>query len=154
MIKKKKVKFSIPEYREKKDLYKEMGYREVDYREKGINCVVELEIETTREKYREFRDIERHINRQGPTFLPILLLVIVAFALLSIFTVYAARSIRDGVAFDIVGNALAFLLPAAVVLGLDVVYTSFYFKINAKITEGYSPTKEELIEIIRKIKNS
>ena len=44
----KKKKFTIPEYREKKGIYEILGYQEIGYQEKGINCLVTLQIDETR----------------------------------------------------------------------------------------------------------
>ena len=154
MVKRRKIKFTIPEYREKKPSYLKMGYEEIDYQEKGIYTVVTLEINESREHYHELRKVEKCLTKKGPTFLPIILLVIGAFILLAIFTVYAARSLRDNADFDLTGNALAFLIPAGVLLLADVIYTSFYFKINQQLAERFNPTKEEFDAMVDKIKNS
>ena len=154
MIKKRRIKFTIPEYREKKPSYLKMGYVEVDYHEKGVNAIVDLEIDTTPKRYRELRKLEKYLNKKGPTFWPIILFVAVAFALLTTYTILAARGIRGTGDFDFTANAIAFLIPAGLVLLGDVIYTYFYFKINQRIMERFNPTPEEFDEMAEKIKNS
>ncbi len=154
MVKRRKLKFSIPEYREKKPAYLKMGYKEIEYKEKGINAIVTLEIEETKEHYYKLRELENLLNRKGPPFLPILIMVIIAFGLLATFTIFIARSLKYGLEFDLLSNALGYLLPAILFLTLDTVYTIFYFKINNKIITAYRPTPEEFDDLVDKIKNS
>ena len=154
MIKRRRIKFTIPEYREKKSAYLKMGYVEMDYHEKGVNAYVDLEINETPKRYRELKKLEVYLNKKGPTFWPILILVSAAFALLVIFTIIAARAIRDGIDFDFTANAIAFIVPAGILLLADTIYTFFYFKINQRIMDRYNPTIEEFDEMVDKIRNS
>lgn len=147
-------KFSIPEYREKKSIYETLGYQEVKYQEKGVNCVVTFHIDETSKHYKALRRLEHEIYPKGPTFIPIIILVLVAFVLISIFVVFLGRSIRDNAEFDLVSNFLSFLLPAFIVLFLDVVYTLIYFKIHRSLIEKGSLSKEFINERIEQIKNS
>lgn len=150
---KKIVKFSIPEYREKKEIYQILGYKEVDYKEVRTNAYVTFEVDETYEHYRELVKIEKSINVKGPIFLPIILFVFGAFILLSIFVVLIARSLRDGTDFDVVGNSLAFLIPAFSLLFADVIYTYFYFKINRRLMEKGKPSIEEIKFRVDEIKS-
>ena len=146
----KNVRLTIPKYREREDIFKALGYREIRYIEKGIHTYATLEIDENEPHYYELRKYERTLFAKGPSFAPILLLVIVAFTLLSVFVVLFAKQKGD---FDLVTNALAFLLPAFICLFLDVIYTYFYFTINKRIIEkgGYL-TKDQILEQINEIK--
>ena len=149
----KKKKFSIPEYREKKGIYEILGYEEIKYEEKGINCVVTLRIDEHRKNYAALRKLEREIFPKGPSFIPIILLVAVAFTLISVFVILLGRSIRDNVTFDLTNNFLCFLLPAFIILFLDVIYTLFYFKVHRMLIEKGSLSKEFIYEKVEEIKN-
>ena len=149
----KRKKFSIPEYREKKGIYEILGYQEIDYKENGINCVVTLQIDENGKNYKALRKLEREIFPKGPSFIPILLLVALAFVLISVFVILLGRSIRDGVTFDLTTNFLEFLLPAFVILFLDVIYTLFYFKIHRMLIEKGSLSKEFIYEKVEEIKS-
>ena len=152
---KKVVRFSIPEYREKKEMYEALGYREVSSKEHGgYKVAVTYEIDETYQHYKEIAKIERSLNVKGPIFLPIILSVIGAFILLSIFVIMIGRSLRDNTPFDLTYNALAYLLPAFLLLFLDVIYTYLYFKINRRLMMIPKPTVEEIKKRVAEIKNS
>ena len=146
-------KFTIPEYREKKSIYEVLGYKEVKYKEKGVNCIVTLSIDQTSKNYRELRRLERDIFPKGPSFVPIILLVAIAFILISVFVILLGRSVRDKSDFDLIDNLLAYLLPAFIVLFLDVVYTFIYFKIHRRLIDKGSLSKEFIYERVEQIKN-
>lgn len=146
----KKVKITIPQYRERKEIFEALGYKEVSYREKGIYSYVELEIDENEPHYAELMSFERGLYRRGPTFLPIIILVILAFALLSVFVIRLAQA-RGG-EFDLIVNALSFLLPAFTLLLLDVIYTYFYYSVNKKILDRGVPNKQAILESIEEIK--
>ena len=148
---KKKIRLTIPQYREREDIFKALGYKEIRYVEKGYHAYATLEIDETEPHYNELRRFERTLFAKGPSFAPILLLVVVAFSLLSVFVILFAQQKGK---FDLLSNALAFLLPAFICLFLDVIYTYFYFTINKRIIEkgGYL-TKTQIIEKINQIKN-
>ena len=63
------------------------------------------------------------------------------------------RSVRDGTSFDLIDNFLEFLLPAFIILFLDVVYTFIYFKIHRRLIEKGSLSKEFIYEKVEEIKN-
>ena len=146
-------KFTIPEYREKKAIYEVLGYKELSYQEKGINCIVKMQIDEKETNYHELRKLEHEIFPKGPSFVPIILLVIVAFIFISVFVIMLGRSVRDGTSFDLIDNFLEFLLPAFIILFLDVVYTFIYFKIHRRLIEKGSLTKEFIYEKVEEIKN-
>ena len=146
-------KFTIPEYREKKAIYEVLGYKELSYQEKGINCIVKMQIDEKETNYHELRKLEHEIFPKGPSFVPIILLVIVAFVFISVFVIMLGRSVRDGTSFDLIDNFLEFLLPAFIILFLDVVYTFIYFKIHRRLIEKGSLTKEFIYEKVEEIKN-
>lgn len=145
-------KFTIPEYREKKEIYELLGYREVSSKEKGINVIVKFEIDETRKDYHRLKRLEKQLYPKGPTFLPIILFVIGAFILLSIFVVLFVKSVKDNSDFDFLGNVLSFFIPAFALLLADVIYTFFYFKIHQAIIERGQLTKEQIVDLVKKIK--
>lgn len=148
-------RFSIPEYREKKEIYELLGYKEVSYKEKGIHCYVKFELDETNKYYWKLRKLERQLFPKGPPFIPIVILVVIAFLLLSSFVIILARCIRDGVNFDLASNACAYLLPALIALFLDVVYTFIYLRINQRIIEERPTITIEFIkDRIEQIKNN
>ena len=151
-MKRKKIKFSIPEYREKKDIYEWLGYKEISSVEKGYKTTVTFEIDDKEPHYKELMEVEKDLNRVGPPFIPIILFVIGAFILLSIYVLVFIHSIKYGEYFDFIANSISFFVPAFILLLLDVVYTYFYFRINREILKKGRPTKEEIKEIIDKIK--
>ena len=114
-------KFTIPEYREKKAIYEVLGYKELSYQEKGVNCIVKMQIDEKETNYHELRKLEHEIFPKGPSFAPIILLVVVAFVFISVFVIMLGRSVRDGTSFDLIDNFLGFLLPAFIILFLDVI---------------------------------
>ena len=146
-----KRKFTIPEYREKKEIYELLGYKEVNVTEKGIYAIVTFEIDETSKRYHSLKKIEKQVFPQGPTFLPIILFVIGAFILLSIFVVLFVKSVNDKTEFDFIGNVLSFFIPAFSLLLADVIYTYFYFKIHRSIIERGQLTKEQIAEMVNKI---
>ncbi|MCR4910946.1 MAG: hypothetical protein K5925_00245 [Bacilli bacterium] len=152
---KKVVRFSIPEYREKKEMYEALGYKEVASKEHGgYKIAVTYEMDETPEHYKEIRKIEKRITVKGPIFLPIILFVIGAFILLSCFVIALGRSMRDSAPFDLTTNALSYLLPAFILLFADVVYTYFYFKINRRLMLIPKPTIEEIEQRVEEIKKN
>ncbi len=147
---KKKVRLTIPQYREREEIFKALGYHEIRYDEKGIHAYATLEIDENEPHYYELRKYERTLFAKGPSFAPILLLVVIAFALLSTFVILFAQQKGN---FDLVTNALAFLLPAFICLFLDVIYTYFYFTLNKKlIDKGGYLTKDQILQQIEDIK--
>ena len=67
----------------------------VRYNEKGIHAYVTMEIEDNSPYYSELREYERTLFAKGPSFIPILLLVIIAFSLLSTFVILFAQQKRS-----------------------------------------------------------
>lgn len=59
MTRRKKIKLTIPQYREREDIFKALGYREIRYNEKGIHAYVTMEIEDNSPYYSELREYER-----------------------------------------------------------------------------------------------
>ena len=118
-----KKKLTLPEYRERKEVYELLGYKEISVEEKGYKAIVTYEIDET---------------------------VGIAFLLLSLFVIFMAFKKE---AFDLVSNALGFLLPAFVSLALAVVYTYLYFNINKRIIEESPYLKDNLSSIVNSIKN-
>lgn len=149
MIKVKK-KLTLPEYRERKEVYELLGYKEISLEEKGYKVIVTYEIDETDKHYSAIRHLEKKLYRKGPSFLPVILFVGIAFLLLSLFVIFMAFK-KD--AFDLVSNALGFLLPAFVSLALAVVYTYLYFNINKRIIEESPYLKANLPSIVNSIKN-
>ena len=147
-------KFSIPEYREKKAIYEVLGYKEISYKEKGINCIVKMQIDDKENNYHALRKLEHEIFPKGPSFIPIILLVVISFVLISLFVIMLGESVKDSTKFDLVGNSLSYLLPAFIILFLDVVYTFIYFKIHRRLIEKGSLSKEFIYEKVEEIKNS
>lgn len=145
-----KKKLTLPEYRERKEVYELLGYKEVSSEEKGYKVIVTYEIDETDKHYSAIRHLEKKLYRKGPSFLPVILFVGIAFLLLSLFVIFMAFK-KD--AFDLVSNALGFLLPAFVSLALAVVYTYLYFNINKRIIEESPYLKANLSSIVNSIKN-
>lgn len=145
-------RFRIPEYREKKEIYELLGYKEVSVKEQGTHVFVKFEIDETSKNYHKLKKIEEQMHPRGPTFLPIILFVFGAFILLSIFIVLFVKSVKDNTDFDFLGNVLAFFVPAFTLLLADVIYTYFYFKIHQAIIDRGQLTKEQIIEMVAKIK--
>ena len=150
MIKLKK-KMTLPEYRERKGIYEALGYKEVKVEEiSDFKVRVTYEVDETDECYPTIRKLEKKLYRKGPPFSPVIIMVVVAFALLSTFVVLLAKEGKD---FNLVDNALAFLLPAFALLAADVIYTFFYFSINKKIIEEAPLNREDITSIVNKIRN-
>ena len=123
-----KKKLTLPEYRERKEVYELLGYKEISVEEKGYKAIVTYEIDETDKHYSAIRH----------------------FLLLSLFVIFMAFKKE---AFDLVSNALGFLLPAFVSLALAVVYTYLYFNINKRIIEESPYLKDNLSSIVNSIKN-
>ena len=146
-----KKKMTLPEYRERKGIYEALSYKEVKVEEiSEFKVRVTYEVDDTDECYPTIRKLERKLYRKGPPFSPVIIMVVVAFALLSTFVVLLAKEGKD---FSLVDNALAFLLPAFALLAADVIYTFFYFSINKKIIEEAPLNKEDITSIVNKIRN-
>lgn len=145
-----KKKLTLPEYRERKEVYELLGYKELSLEEKGYKVIVTYEIDETDKHYSAIRHLEKKLYRKGPSFLPVILFVGIAFLLLSLFVIFMAFK-KD--AFDLVSNALGFLLPAFVSLALAVIYTYLYFNINKRIIEESPYLKANLSSIVNSIKN-
>ena len=146
-----KKKLTLPEYRERKKIYEILGYKEIKVEEiSDLKVRVTYEADDTDPCYPTIRRLERKMYRQGPSFWPVVVMVLVAFGLLSAFVVILAK---EGEKFDLVKNALAFLLPAFTVLALDVLYTILYFSINKKIIEESPIYKSDVASIVEKIRN-
>lgn len=146
----KKVKLTIPQYRERREIFEALGYKEVNCIEKGIYAHVKYEIDENGPHYQELRQFERTLFKKGPSFAPIILLVVIAFVLLSIFVILLAQQKSN---FDLVTNAVSFLLPAFTCLLLDVIYTYFYFTINKRIIERGPQSKQDILKNIEIIKS-
>ena len=147
---KKKLKMTIPQYRERKEIYEKLGYRQVYYKESGFYAYVTLQNDESDPHHLELKKFEKTIYRRGPSFAPIILLVVIAFTLLSVFVILFAEQ-RD--TFDLVTNAISFLLPAFFCLLLDVIYTYFYFTIHRRLIEQGQPDKEHILQRIEEIKS-
>lgn len=145
-----KKKLTLPEYRERKEVYELLGYKEISLEEKGYKVIVTYEIDETDKHYSAIRHLEKKLYRKGPSFLPVILFVGIAFLLLSLFVIFMAVK-RDQ--FDLLSNALGFLIPAFVSLALAVVYTYLYFNINKRIIEESPYLKANLSSIVNSIKN-
>ena len=142
---------TLPEYRERKPIYEALGYKEVKVEDVSDYKVrVHYEFDENDPHYAEIRRLDRKLYRKGPMFFPVILLVAIAFALLSVFVVLLAK---EGEKFDLLSNALSYLLPAFIVLAADVIYTFFYFAINKKIIEEAPLNKEDITTIVNKIRN-
>jgi len=146
----KKIKLTIPQYRERKEVYEALGYKEISCIEKGINAHVVYEIDENAPHYLELKEYSKKLYRRGPTFVPIILLVVFAFVLLSVFAILFAEQKEN---FDLTSNAVAFLLPAFLFLFIDVIYTYIYFAFNRRIIEAKFKTKEEILQNIEIIKS-
>ena len=137
-----KRKLTIPEYRERAEIYSSLGYQEVSSVEHGYKVTVTYKVEgKAEEHYKELVKYEKSIYHKGPSFIPIIALVVAAFALITVYVVLMADR---GQYFDIVPSALGLLLPAGILLLLDVVYTYFYFTINLKLVKDPRPNKDEI----------
>lgn len=144
-------RMTIPEYRERKEIYELLGYKEVSYKEKGIHCFVKMEIDNNNKYYGKMMNLEHQIYRKGPPFFPIFIFIGLSFALLSTFVILLAQSWRDKTTFDLTTNALIFLLPAFASLLGTVIYTYFYFGINKQIVESKTLSKEEIKVLVNHI---
>ena len=146
-----KKKLTLPEYRERKEIYKTLGYKEIKVEEiSDFKVRVTYEADDKDPCYPTIRRLERKMYRQGPSFWPVIVMVLMAFGLLSTFVILLAK---EGEKFDLVSNALAFLLPAFTILALDVLYTILYFSINKKIIEESPIYKSDVASIVEKIRN-
>ena len=146
-----KKKMTLPEYRERKEIYEALGYKEVNVEEISEYKVrVIYEVDDNDPCYPTIRKLERRLYRIGPPFSPVIIMVVAAFALLSTFVVLLAK---EGEKFNLLDNSLAFLLPAFALLAADVIYTFFYFSINKKIIEEAPLNTEDITSIVNKIRN-
>ena len=146
-----KLKFYIPEYQEKLIIFETLGYEELEYQEKGIKCKVTFNIPGDKQRVRRLRQIERLYMRKGPSFIPIILMALLSFVLLSLFVIFLAIAIKDGKPFDLNANAVGYLLPAFFFLALDTVYTAIYFKIHNLILHQEKPSIEDLKRLVESI---
>ena len=144
-----KKKMTIPEYRERKKMYELLGYKEVKVENKDYKTIVTLEIDETDKHYPELMRVERKLFRRGPPFFPVMIFVALSFVFLSVFVIILAR---DGDHFDLVTNALSYLLPAFTTLALAVVYTILYFHINKKIIDETPELVDNLDIIVEEIR--
>ena len=146
-----KKKMTLPEYRERKEVYEALGYKEVKKEDiSDYKVRVYYEFDENDPHYHEIRKLDRHLYRKGPMFFPVIVLVAISFILLSVFVILLAK---EGESFDLTSNAIAYLLPAFLCLGADVVYTILYFQINKKIIEEAPLNKEDITSIVKKIRN-
>ncbi len=145
-----KKKLTLPEYRERKEVYKTLGYKEISMVEKGYHAIVTYEIDETDKHYPAIRHLEKKLYRKGPSFLPVILFVSVSFLFLSLFVIFYAV---QGNQFNLIANAVGFLLPAFVSLALAVIYSYLYISINKRIIEESPYLKENLSSIVESIKN-
>ena len=146
-----KKKLTLPEYRERKQVYEILGYKEVKVEEiNEFKVCVTYEVDNEDPYYPTIRRLERKLYRKGPLFSPVIFMVLISFGLLSTFVVLLAK---EGENFDLLTNSLAFLLPAFIVLALDVLYTIFYFSMNKRIIEESPLSKEDITSIVNRIRN-
>ena len=153
MTRKKTVRFTIPEYKEKKELYRLLGYQEYYVKEKGYKVIVTYQIDTTKEKYREIKKVAKMVDSKGPVFYPIILLMFVSFILLSTFVIILADAIWNGTEFNVLVNCLSFVLPAFVTFLVNAIYAYFYFIINQKIMLYGKVSKEDIEARMKEINN-
>ena len=146
-----KKKMTLPEYRERKEIYEALGYKEVKVENiSELKVCVTYEVDETDECYPTIRKLDRQLYRKGPLFFPVIIGIVICFVLLSIFVVLLAK---EGKEFDLVANSLAFLLPAFTTLLFVVIYTFLYFSINKKIIEQAPLNREDITSIVNKIRN-
>ena len=146
-----KKKLTLPEYRERKEVYETLGYKEISVEPvSDLYVRVTYEVDNEDPYYPTIRRLEKKLYRKGPLFFPVILMVLISFGLLSTFVVLLAK---EGENFDLLSNSLALLLPAFIVLALDVLYTLFYFSMNKKIMEESPLSKEDITSIVNRIRN-
>lgn len=145
-----KKKLTLPEYRERKSVYETLGYKEISVEEKGYHAIVTFEVDETDKHYPAIKHLEKKLYRKGPSFFLVILFVGISFVLLSIFVIFMAV---EGEHFNLIANALGFLIPAFVSLALAVVYTYLYISINKRIVEESPYLKANLSSIVDSIKN-
>ena len=145
-----KKKLTLPEYRERKSVYETLGYKEISVEEKGYHAIVTFEVDETDKHYPAIKHLEKKLYRKGPSFFPVILFVGISFVLLSIFVIFMAV---EGERFNLIANALGFLIPAFASLALAVVYTYLYISINKRIVEEAPYLKANLSSIVDSIKN-
>ena len=150
---KRKEKFYIPEYREKKEAYELLGFKEKVYKEKGINCVVTFEIEDFYLHNRHLKELKRRMNRKGPTFYPVFILIGLAFILLSVFVILLGYSYTHNQSFDLIANSLTLLLPAFILIAGDVAYMIYYFKAHERLIQEGPISPRIIVEEIKKVRN-
>lgn len=144
------LNLTYPQYRERNEIYEAIGYKQVCYVEKEKKIKVTYEVDDTDPHYRELRRYVRKLYSKGPSFYPIILMVIVTFVFLSIFVVFL---IRDKKEFDLLTNALAYLLPAGFFLLLNVLYTFYYYNRMKRIILSRPTDKQMILIQINEIKN-
>ena len=148
----KKIKFTLPEYREKKDIYELLGYHEVATKEKGYKIYVTFEFDENNPHYKEYKNIVKtYLRAKGPVFFPIILGMFISFILLSCFMIVLGESIRNNTGFDLPSNALYWLLPTGITMIANVVYTIIYFKINQGIMARDKLTLEQISLMVDEI---
>ena len=146
-----KKKLTLPEYRERKEVYELLGYKEVEVKEiSDFKVIVTYEVDNEERCYPTIRRLERKLYRKGPPFFPVIIMVLVSFILLSTFVILLAK---EGENFSLLTYALSLLLPAFAVLAADVLYTIFYFNINKKIIEEVPIYKRDIASIVNSIRN-
>lgn len=145
-----KKKLTLPEYRERKEVYKTLGYKEISMEEKGYHAIVTYEIDETDKHYPAIKHLEKKLYRKGPSFFPVILFVATSFLLLSLFVIFY---VVEGPEFQLIPNALGFLIPAFASLALAVIYTYLYISINKRIIEESPYLKANLSSIVDSIKN-
>ena len=146
-----KKKLTLPEYRERKEVYEILGYKEKEVKKiSDFKVVVTYEIDNEDHYYPTLRILEKKLYRKGPPFFPVIIMVLMSFVLLSCFVVLLAK---EGENFDLLSRSLSFLLPGFLILFADVLYTAFYFAINKKIIEEVPIYKRDIASIVNSIRN-
>ena len=62
-----KKKLTLPEYRERQEVYKTLGYKEVNAVEKGYHVIVTYEVDETDKHYSAIRHLEKKLYRNNCT---------------------------------------------------------------------------------------
>ena len=146
-----KKKMTLPEYRERKEIYEALGYKEVEMKViSDYKVSVTFEIDENDPYYPTIRKIERKLYRKGPPFFPTIIFIVISFILLSVYVILLAKEGKD---FNVMEYFMAFTLPAIGVLLLAVAYTFFYFYTNKKIIEEAPLNKEDITSIVNRIRN-
>ena len=150
MMIRKKIKLKTPIYSERKEVFEALGYKEVAYIEKNKKACVTLEIDENSPHYHELRKFEKTLYPSGPVFYPILLLVAISFTLLTVFVILFTTQRQN---FDLVTNALSFLIPSGIFLLASMIYSYIYYKLNMRIILKGHPNKESILKAIEAIKS-